>query len=95
LNFSVDHAILSFFLFFFLYFFLLSHSALFLLLIVGVEVYCCTLSHAVTHTQSVGLPWTRDRSLAETSNWTTRNSHAPTWNSNEYSSKGAGALPTP
>jgi hypothetical protein len=35
-------------------------------LIVGVEGYCCTQSHSVTHTHSVGLLWTRDRPITGT-----------------------------
>jgi hypothetical protein len=45
----------------------LSQSDFSYLLIVGVEGYCCTWSHSVTHIHSVGLPWTRDRPVAETS----------------------------
>jgi len=45
--------------------FFLSYSAVFCLLIVGVGGYCCIRSHAVTHT--VGLLWTSDRPVAETS----------------------------
>jgi hypothetical protein len=50
---------------------LLSQSDLFYLFIVGVEGYCCTCSHSMTHTHthSVGLPWTRDRHVAETFTW--------------------------
>jgi len=38
----------------------------FYLLIVGVEGYCCTKSHSVTHVYSVGLLWTSDQPDAET-----------------------------
>jgi hypothetical protein len=38
-------------------FFLSSLNAVYLL-IVGVEGYCCTWSHSMTHTKSVGLLWT-------------------------------------
>jgi hypothetical protein len=55
----------------------------FYLLIVGEEGHCCTWSpsvtltlslshthrHKHTHTPTVGLLWTRDRSVAETSTW--------------------------
>jgi len=37
----------------------------FCLLIVGVECYCCTWSHWMTRTHSVGLLWTRDWPLTE------------------------------
>jgi hypothetical protein len=37
---------------------------------VGVEGSCCVWSHSMTHTHhSVGLLWTRDRPVAETSTW--------------------------
>ena len=37
----------------------------------SVEGYCCTWSHWMTHTHthSVGILWTRNRSIAETSTW--------------------------
>ena len=59
---------ISFFLSFFP-FFLLSCSNLSL----PVEGYCCTWSHSETdthtHTHSVGLLWTRDRRVTESSSW--------------------------
>ena len=39
------------------------------LLVVGLEGYCYTWSLLIKYTQSVGLIWTRDRSVAETSTW--------------------------
>ena len=61
-SYCVDSAPLTFFTSFVLV------LASFCLLVVGVEDYCCTLSsHSVTHTHSTGLPWTTDRSVAETS----------------------------
>ena len=41
----------------------------FCLPIVCVEGYCCTWSHSMAHTYSVGLRWTRDLPVAETSPW--------------------------
>jgi hypothetical protein len=42
---------------------------------------CCTWSHLMTHSQSVGLLWTSDQPVAETSTWQhttpTRDIHAP------------------
>jgi len=58
------------------------YSYQFYLLIVGIEGYCYTWSHTWAHTLSVGLLWTKDRSLAEASTSTTQqvqdtNTHAP------------------
>jgi hypothetical protein len=41
------------------------------LLIAGVEGYCCTWSHSMTHklARSVGLLWTSDRQVTQTSTW--------------------------
>ena len=50
-------------------YFFISYSKFFRLLIIGVEGYCCTWPHLITHTYSVGLLWTSDRSVAETSTW--------------------------
>jgi len=47
----------------------------FSLLTVEAEGYCCTLSHSVTYTHSIGLLWTSDRPVAETSTCTTHNTH--------------------
>ena len=44
-------------------------------LTVGVEGCCFAASHTWTHKQSVGLPWTRDVPVAETSTRTTQNIH--------------------
>ena len=41
---------------------------------VSVVVYWFKWSHWTTHTHSVGLPWTRDRPVAEASTYTTRRS---------------------
>jgi hypothetical protein len=41
----------------------------------GVEVYCCSWSHTVTLTHSVGLLWKMDRPVAETSTCTAHNTH--------------------
>jgi hypothetical protein len=52
------------------YFFSLTSVYLF---IVGVEGYCCVWSHSITTAYSVGIPWTRDKSVAEASTCTTYN----------------------
>ena len=50
-------------------------SGLVYLLILGVKGYYCNWSHLVTHTQSVGLPWTRDQPVAEASTCIIHNIH--------------------
>jgi hypothetical protein len=40
--------------------------------IAGTEGYCYAVSHTVTHSYSVGLPWTSDRPVAETSTGNTQ-----------------------
>jgi hypothetical protein len=72
----------------------------FYLLTAGVEVvyfHLITLRHTP---QSVGLLWTRDRSVAETSTWQhkhcTRDKHpCPRWDSNPRSQQAFGRKPTP
>ena len=55
--------------------FFLSYFDIFHLVIVGLEGYCYTWSHSVTHTHTrtrthlVGLLWTRDRHITQTSTW--------------------------
>ena len=53
---------------------------MFIILTVCVETFCCAWSHPDTP-HSVGLPWTSDQLVAETSTWQhktiTRYSHAP------------------
>jgi hypothetical protein len=39
---------------------------------VGSDGFTCTRSHTMRHTQSVGLPWTSDRPVAEISTYTTQ-----------------------
>ena len=41
----------------------------FYLVLVGADGYCCTWSHWMIRTHSVGLLWTRDRTVTETSTW--------------------------
>jgi len=41
----------------------------FYLPLVGADGYFCTWSHWMIRTHSVGLLWTRDRTVAETSTW--------------------------
>jgi len=57
----------------FLLFFYLSLPYRFYLLIVGTEGYCYNWSYWVTH--SVGLLWTRDRPVAESSTFKTHNTY--------------------
>jgi hypothetical protein len=49
--------------------FLFLSLTFFYLLIARVVGYCCIWSQSVTHTHSVGVLWTRDRPVAETSMW--------------------------
>jgi hypothetical protein len=58
-----------FFLILFLISFLLSWSNHFYILILCVEIYCCTWTHSMTHTHSVGVLWTRDQRIVVTSTW--------------------------
>jgi hypothetical protein len=72
----------------------------FYLITVGVGGYCCTWSHSVTHTHSVGLLWTRDQPMAETSTWqhttVTRDSYpCPRLDSNPQSQEASGYRLTP
>jgi len=73
------------------------------LLIVGVEEYCCTRPHSMTHTHadtphSVGILWMRDRPVAETPPYTTHNIHkrhpCTSWDSNPQSQQPRGRRPT-
>jgi hypothetical protein len=69
------------------------------LLVVGVEGYCCTWSHSDTP-HSVGLLWTRDQPVVETSTWqhttlTTDRHPCPRRNSNPQSQQANGRRPTP
>jgi hypothetical protein len=73
---------------------------LFYLAAVGVEVVYCHLITLRRTPQSVRLPWTRDRPLAETSTWQTqtlkRDKHPyPRWDSNSRSQQALGRRPTP
>jgi len=54
------------------------------------ECYCCSWSHSMTHTQSVGRLWTRVRVVAETSTCTTHSV-----NNNRKSQQTSGRRPTP
>jgi len=47
----------------------LSFSYLFYPKAVGVKGHACAHSHSMAYTQPVGLLWTEDRLVAETSNW--------------------------
>jgi hypothetical protein len=75
-------------------------SDLFCLITVGVEGYCCTWSFSVAHTShSVGLLWTRDRLVAETSTWqhttfTWDRKPRLRWDSNPQSQQARDARPT-
>ena len=75
-------------------------SDLFCLLTVGVEGYCCTWSFSMAHTShSLGLLWTRDRLVAETSTWQhttlTWDRHPRLrWDSNPQSQQAKDARPT-
>jgi len=58
--------------------------------------------NVITHDppQSIGLLWTSDQSVAETSTWqhttlTQTNIHAPGWDSNTQSQRASGRRPTP
>ena len=82
-----------------LWIFFLPQSNLFYLLIVGVQDYCCTWSHSDTP-HSVGLHWTRDRPVSETSPWQsktfTKDRHPCSWqDSNSQSPQVSGRRPTP
>jgi hypothetical protein len=59
------------------------------------SLYLITLSD--TNTNSVGLLWTRDRPVAETSTYTTRstNIHAPGWVRTHKSQQASGRKTTP
>jgi len=94
------------------YFILSSLSHHFFLYILGVEGYCCTwslslslsLTHTHTqtraHTQSVRILWTRNRPVAENSNWrhttfTRDRQSCPRGYSNPQSQQISGCTPTP
>jgi hypothetical protein len=63
------HLTLTSFLFFFLPFFICFLVGSFLPTHCRCRGYCCTWSHIMTSTRSVGLLWTRDRPVAETCTW--------------------------
>jgi len=70
------------------------------LLIVGVESYCFTWSYSVPHTDSVGILWTSDRPVAETSTWqhtTLTRDRFPSflWDSNPQPQLASSRRPTP
>jgi hypothetical protein len=74
----------------------------FYLLILGVESYCSTFPHSMTHahTHSVGLFWTMDEPVAETATWqqttlSTERYPCPRRDSNPHSQQASGCRPTP
>jgi len=74
-----------------------SHS-IFYLFIIGVGGYCCSRSHSMTHTYSVGFPGLRigqsQWSLPVQHKKTTRDRHAcPQFDSNPYSQQSSGRRP--
>jgi len=69
-------------------------------LIVGAECYCWAWLHSLTHTYSIGFPWSRDRPVAETSvcqntTFTTDRHPCPQRNSNPQSHQASGRRLTP
>jgi hypothetical protein len=71
-----------------------------MLVIVGLEGYCCTWSHSVTQTHTVELLWTRNRPVSENSTWQyatlLRDRHScPRRYSNPQSQKASGRRQTP
>lgn len=54
---------------FFRFYVFLSQPDQFYRLIAGVECYCSTWPHSMTHTRSTGLLWPMDRFVADTSTW--------------------------